>query len=86
MFFRGYESKNGPKCARGFASTLYTPSVRGSAHRREQKVAKMLPWSWFLGSTGAKTALNAPVGLHDPRYTAPVAGAAIARSQKQAKT
>ena len=55
MFFRGYGSKNGPKCARGFASTLYTPSVRGSAQAREQKQAKMLPWSCFLGGTGAKS-------------------------------
>ena len=59
-------SKNRPKCSRGFASTLYTPSVRGSAQAREQKHSKMLPRSWFLGGTGAKTAPNAPVDLQAP--------------------
>ena len=63
MFFREYGSKNGPKCARGFASTLYTPSVRGSAQAREQKVSKMLPWSCFLRGTGAKRLENAPAEL-----------------------
>ena len=55
MIFRGYGSKNGSKCARGFASTLYTPSVEGSAQAREQKVAKTLPWSCFSRGSGAKT-------------------------------
>ena len=56
MFFKGVGSKNGPKCARGFASTLYTPSVRGSAQAREQKVAKMLPWSCFSRGSATKRA------------------------------
>ena len=45
MFFKGVGSKNARKCSRGFASTLYTPSVEGSAQAREQKRSKMLPWS-----------------------------------------
>ena len=48
-------------------------------------MAKMLPWSCFLGGTGAKTALNAPVGLHYPRYTPSVEGSAQAREQKRSK-
>ena len=47
-------------------------------------MAKMLPWSCFLGGTGAKTGQNAPVGLHHPCYTPSVEGSAQAREQKVA--
>ena len=48
-------------------------------------MAKMLPWSCFLGGTGAKTGSNAPEGLHYPYYTPSVEGSAQAWEQKVAK-
>ena len=69
----------------GLHYPCYTSSVEGSAQAREQKVAKMLPRSCFLGGTVAKTGQNAPVGLHHPCYTPSVEGSTQAREQKVTK-
>ena len=61
-FFNGYlkflrttVAKTGKNAPMGLHHPCYTPSIEGSAQAREQKRSKMLPWSCFLGGTGAKT-------------------------------